>query len=82
MIMAEVFAPALGQTYDFELDETAKIDLIIEELLEMLCRKEHRTISASHKRFCLGDIDAGIMLDPNAMLSDYAIKSGARLILT
>ena len=40
MITVEVIVPVLNQNYDFRLDEAAKISSLLEEMLEMLCRKE------------------------------------------
>lgn len=81
MITVEVFAPVLNRSYDFKLDENVKISLLLEEILEMLCRKEKREMNCEFSDFCLACVDYGIILDYNAIFNDYKIKNGARLIL-
>lgn len=82
MIMVEVSVPALSGKYDFELDESTKVQLLIEEMLEMLCRKEKRSMPERTDAFCLSDMDTGALLDRDAALRDYHVRSGSRLILT
>lgn len=81
MIAVEVIVPALNRSYDFQLDESVRISLLLEEILEMLCRREKRKMPDSFDRFCLGYVDGGILLRTDAALQDYQIRNGARLIL-
>lgn len=81
MIMLEVCVPALGKSYDFELDETAAVQLLVEEILEMICRKEKQAMPAQPERFFLGRVNTGEMLDREASLRDYAVRVGERLVL-
>ena len=41
MILVDVHVPSVESTYDFQLDEDVRIDLLIEEIGEMICRREH-----------------------------------------
>ena len=41
MILVEISVPALGRRYDFELEETASLDLLTREVVEVICQKEH-----------------------------------------
>nr|WP_300167682.1 EsaB/YukD family protein [uncultured Flavonifractor sp.] len=81
MITVEVIVPVLNQNYDFRLDEAAKISSLLEEMLEMLCRKEKRHVPESFDSFSLGYVDGGILLHRDASLRDYQISNGAQLIL-
>lgn len=82
MVMVEVSVPVLNRKLDFELDEETKIRMLTEEILEMLCRSEKRSILAHSGQFCLSSQDLETVLNPDATLQDYRIWSGARLILT
>ena len=82
MVMVEVSVPVLNRKLDFELDEETKIRTLTEEILEMLCRSEKRSMPAHSEQFCLSSRDLETVLNPDATLQDYRIRSGARLILT
>ena len=82
MVTVEVIVPAFNQSYDFQLDESTKLSLVLEEIIEMLCRKEKRNMPASFDAFCLAAVEQGIFLHMDATLQDYHISNGARLILT
>lgn len=81
MITVEVFAPMLNKSYDFKLDEDVKINILLEEILEMLCRKEKKEMTCKFSDFCLACVDNGVILNNSAFLNDYKIKNGSRLIL-
>lgn len=82
MILVEVTVPTLNRKYDFELDETVKIGLLTDEILEMLCRREKREMPARTDAFCLSELSLGTILDPEGTLQDYGVKDGGQLILT
>ena len=41
MILVEVMVPSLGRRYDFELEESVTVDLLIREMVTVICQKEH-----------------------------------------
>ena len=47
MIAIDVRVPYLGQTYDFSLDEAAPIASLLDEIVNMVCLKEHLPIPSS-----------------------------------
>ena len=79
MITVEVIVPVLNQNYDFRLDEAAKISSLLEEMLEMLCRKEKRHVPESFDSFSLGYVDGGI-IDANGVEQLASIPSKEVLI--
>lgn len=81
MILVEVFVPALDQSCDVQLDETAQVGLLLDEMVEMFCRKEKRRTPEQAEALCLGWVDRGILLHPEGTLRDYGLTDGARLIL-
>ncbi len=42
MILVDVTVPAVGRKYDFELSESVLVEVIIREMIETVCQKEHR----------------------------------------
>ncbi len=40
MILVEIHVPAMNRAYDFQLDENADIGSVIDELAELIARKE------------------------------------------
>ena len=49
MILVDIYVPGANQTYDFNLDENAKIELLLEEIAGMICQKEQSTLEGSVK---------------------------------
>ena len=41
MVLVELVVPALGQQYDFQLDENVRVKAAVPEIVEMLSQKEH-----------------------------------------
>lgn len=81
MIMVDVYVPSLGQTYDFSLDETAKVKDITEELADMIGQKEQCDLKGNAAELLLGS-DTDRKLFPAGMtLEACGIRNGARLIL-
>ena len=39
MILVDIYVPGANQTYDFNVDENAKIALLLEEISGMICQK-------------------------------------------
>ncbi|BAL00627.1 hypothetical protein OBV_34280 [Oscillibacter valericigenes Sjm18-20] len=81
MILVEVYAPALGCSYDFELDQNATLRVLTEEIIEMLCRREKRAMPAQTELFSLGDMDGGTLLSRDGTLRAYGIGQGGQLLL-
>ena len=81
MINVDVFVPAMDRTYNFNLDEEATIVLLIDEISELICKKEHSTVNGSKELFFLGSMDKKINFNSDFSLKDYSIKNGDTLIL-
>lgn len=81
MMMVDIYVPGVGQTYDFNVDENAKISLLIEELAGMICQKEQCTLSGNIKELLLVSLTRNRMLNPGLTLLHYKIGQGERLML-
>ena len=45
MINVDIFVPALDRSYNFNLDEEAGIRFLIDEIAELLCKKEPSSLA-------------------------------------
>lgn len=80
MIEVDIMVTALNKKYDFLLDENATVANIIEEVVEMVCQHERKTVEdAAGFELCFPE--KKIIFDQQATLEDYSIENGALLLL-
>ena len=53
MINVDVYVPAMDRNYNFNLDEEASIKFLIDEISELICKKEHSSVDGSKKMFVM-----------------------------
>ena len=44
MITVDVYIPAMDRIYNFNLDEESPIQVLVEEISELICKKEHSSL--------------------------------------
>ena len=81
MILVEITAPSLGSRYDFELEETAPVDLLTREVVEVICQKEHLQPSEKAQNFALYSQDDACLLNSAGSLQQNGVGTGHRLLL-
>lgn len=81
MVLVDVYVPAVDKTYDFNLDENAKIRVIIEEIAEMIGQKERTTIAGDVNALALCDRLAQRMLPRGLSLRECGIHNGSSMLL-
>ena len=81
MIMVDVYVPVLDKEYDFCLNPDVKISMVIEEISEMIARKEHSQIVGNAGELILCDREEGRILDNSKTLGICRIQTGRRLML-
>lgn len=81
MILVEISVPALGNRYDFQLEETAPLPLLIREVVEVICQKEHLQPFEDAQPFALYNQDAACLLNNTGNLLQNGVKNGQKLIL-
>lgn len=81
MILVDIYIPSVDKTYDFSLDETAKIQIVIEEIVEMIGQKEHTTITGDTSALWLCDSLTKRRLPRTSPLEDCGIHNGSSLLL-
>lgn len=81
MIVVDVVVPALNRTYNFNLDEEVPVRVLIAEISELICKKEHSELDGMRERFVMGSIDSKLCFNPDYSLKEYSVKQGDKLIL-
>ena len=81
MILVDVFVPSMNNNYEFQLDENVKLDIVIEELTEIICQKEHCSLHGDRKKLCLCQYFGDSLLSRETTLAENGIEDGTRLIL-
>lgn len=81
MVLVDIYVPSVDRTYDFQLNEKSNIQIIIEEITEMVERKEHSKIMGEPKELMLCRYKGEQVLDKNSTLEDLGVLSGEKLIL-
>lgn len=80
MIMVDIYFPAVDLVYDVRVDEQSRINSILKEVGEMMCKK-YRSEFTSTSEYMLCSMDIGEILDENKTLASYHIKNGGRLMV-
>ena len=81
MIMVEIYVPLLQKTYDFSLDETVEIKMLLEEIAEIVCQKERWPRLENAAKLILCNRDTRQIYPPDSTLAGTATASGSRLIM-
>lgn len=81
MILVEIHVSAMNRAYDFQLDENADIGSVIDELAELIARKEQCRLESVGERFSLCSREAERVLPEDRTLWACNIRTGSRLIL-
>lgn len=81
MILVDIFVPSVDKTYDFQLNETVTVKMLIEEISEMIGQKERCRIIGNVDDLQLCDKANKCMLSKEKTLNDCGIITGSSLIL-
>ena len=81
MVNVEVYVPYLNESYDFSLDESASVELVLDDIVSLICLKERWPLSQSSNRLDLFDLVHMTAISPKSTLLEAGVQSGQRLIL-
>ena len=81
MILVDVYVPALNQVFDFNLDENAKIEDLLDEMGEMVEQNSRSNISGKGPRLMLCSYDGNRILPLDSTLFQCEIRNGSRLLM-
>lgn len=81
MILIEIYVASLGESFDFRVDETAKIIQVVGEISEMLTETYRTGLNKPISEWMLCSYDSKKILDNNQTLWENNITNGTRLLL-
>ena len=81
MILVDIYVPAVGNVYDFQLDEEEKIGAIVEEIGELIGQKERCQIVGDIGELMLCTRENRQILSKSMTLAASGIQNGYSLIL-
>ncbi len=81
MILVDIYMPALGNFYDFQLDETESVGTIIEEIGGMVAQKEHCRMEGDISGLMLCLRGQNRILSKEVTLAETGVGNGSSLIL-
>jgi hypothetical protein len=81
MILVDVSVPSIDRTYNFSLDENVPVSQVVEELMEMVERKEQTAFVGNRSAVVLIHKDSKRVLHRDQTLFEAAVSSGSTLML-
>ena len=81
MILVDIYVPSIDMTYNFMLDEQVPVEAIVEELVEMVERKEQTTFVGNRSKVQLIDRATRRSLPKENTLLECSIATGSTLLL-
>lgn len=81
MLFVEVKVPALCGRYDFELEETASVEVLMQEITAVICQKERCQRFENGQAFRLYSQELERQLLPQEILGTCGVQNGQSLLL-
>ena len=81
MLLLEVKVPALCGRYDFELEERASVEVLIQEIIAVICQKERCDCYQDGQELRLYSQEMERQLSPSEILGTCGVQNGQSLIL-
>lgn len=81
MIIVDIRVAALEKSYNFSVDERARVEDLIEELVEMIKQKEGVQFRGDVTSLVLCSADKETCFKKTGCLGKYGVSSGDELIL-
>lgn len=81
MLLLEVRVPALCGRYDFELEESASVEVLIQEIIAVICQTEHCQYYETDQPIRLYSQALERQLLPDEILGTCGVCNGQSLVL-
>lgn len=81
MILVQIEVPSLDRQYQFNLDESVRVETIIAEVVEVISQREQCRLTGEVSGLSLCSKEREIILDRGKSLFDQGIKKADTLIL-
>ena len=81
MIIVNVVFGEMNKAYDFKVDETEEVRLLVDEMVGMIAEKEHLNVSKHSGLFLLCDQKRQRVFTPDTTLAEQQVAYGDTLFL-
>lgn len=81
MVLVELVVPALGQRYDFDLDEKVRVEVLLPEMAEIIAQKEHCTFGNTIEQMSLYSVTRQCRLAMDVTVYQNGVIHGEKLML-
>lgn len=81
MILVDIYVPSIDQTFDFNLDESAPVSDLLDEIGEMVLQIEQGEGSVDMSNLMMGCYETQSVLPKEATLNQCQIRTGNRLFI-
>lgn len=81
MILVDIYVPSVDRVYDFQVDESYSVAVIVEEVCEMIQQREQMNGFLAEEAAVLLDEKTQRMLPLDQTMEECRITDGNRLIL-
>ena len=81
MVLVELVVPALGQQYDFQLDENVRVKAAVPEIVGVLSQEEHCSLGHPGDGMALYSVSRSLRLAMDATVHQNGVINGEKLIL-
>ena len=81
MILTDIYVSALDKTYDFRVDETVPIYIVIAELVEIINREIRNEEKIDSESFDLCSYEFQGILPRDKTLGECHIRNGSKLFM-
>lgn len=80
MILVDIQVPAVGQSFDFELDEEMNVGAAVAKVFSLLAEKEKMKVCYGEKMYFYAP-DKEILLREEDSLKQQGVRGGEKLIM-
>ena len=80
MLLVDIQILAIDRTFDFELDENTRVDVLLEDILALTAQKEHILCKNPEPVYLYG-MEQEAVLKREESLEQQGVQTGDRLIL-
>lgn len=80
MLKLRVQIPDIGKEYDVQCNEKAYMEDVIQDILELVCKKEKLQVEKKEK-LAVYSVQKGIFLKRGKTLEEYRVQNGEHMMI-
>lgn len=81
MLKLRVQIPDIGKEYDVQCNEKAYVEDVIQDILDLICRKESLQVEKEEKLAVYSDTKWGSFLKKSRTLEEHRVQSGENIMI-